>query len=86
MTKPRTAGAKNIAQLRAIYKTVCESPGICAYSVARKLNTPNGTINSAMASMDLAGYLVSQDRHGGLHPFRTIEQQDSRILWEQTRR
>ena len=86
MTKPRTAGAKNISQLHAIYKAVCESPGIRAYSIAKKLNTANGTIYSAMASMDLAGFLVSQDGCGGLHPFRAIEQQNARILWEQTRR
>ena len=86
MAKPRTPGAKNPTQLKDIYLTIKQNPGIRAYRVSKILNKPSGTISSAMASMDIGGFFVSEDEHGFLYPFHTSSPQDAQNLYAQTRR
>lgn len=85
MAKPRTRGPQNIAQLREIYHIIQESPGIYMPDLVRRLGRPNNTVCSAVASLDLAGLLISEHMGGALFPFRVISIEDSIQLWTQTR-
>lgn len=86
MAAPRTAGVRNMAQLQEIYRVIQESPGIYMPDLIRRLERPQNTVQSAVASLDLAGLLVSEHAGGALFPFRVISVEDSQLLWTQTRR
>lgn len=80
---PRPARARNIKQKHLIYTVVRFSPGIRMIDVAKRMDKPRGTIQSALGGMDSAGLLLSEDEKGGLYPFRIISQQDALALQRQ---
>jgi DNA-binding IclR family transcriptional regulator len=45
-------------------------PGIRPGNVARKLGIPRSSVTRALPAMDEAGMLLSEDRRGGLWPWK----------------
>lgn len=60
----------NQERLRAIWQIVERNPGIRAGRIARQLGVPCSSVTRALPAMDRAGYLLSEDRRGGLWPWK----------------
>ena len=54
----------------AMDQAIHENPGIRPAGLARRLGISRSTVQRRMPSMEEAGYLYSEDEHGGLWPFR----------------
>jgi Mn-dependent DtxR family transcriptional regulator len=59
-------------RVRAIWQTVQRRPGIRPGRIARQLGVPRSSVTRALPALDEAGLLLSEDRRGGLWPWRRI--------------
>jgi Mn-dependent DtxR family transcriptional regulator len=57
-------------RLEAIYRAVEREPGIKAGRVARRLGVHRSAVTRALPALEQRGLLLSQDRRGGLWPWR----------------
>lgn len=57
-------------RLEKIYRTVREHPGKKPGFIAQLLGLPRSSVTRSLPAMDQHGYLLSEDRRGGLWPFR----------------
>jgi len=57
-------------RLEAIWRTVEDEPGIRPGKVATKLGVPTSSVTRALPALDEEGLLLSEDRKGGLWPWR----------------
>lgn len=56
--------------IKLIYILIQRQPGNSAYRYAKWLGMHPTNFQSRLLTMENNGFLISQDRHGGLHPFR----------------
>jgi Mn-dependent DtxR family transcriptional regulator len=56
-------------RLEAIWQTVEREPGVKAGKVAQDLEIPRSSVTRALAAMDEAGLLLSEDGQGRLWPW-----------------
>lgn len=59
-------------RVQAIWQTVRQQPGIRPGRIARRLGVPRSSVTRALPALDEAGLLLSEDRRGGLWPWRRI--------------
>jgi DNA-binding transcriptional ArsR family regulator len=59
----------NRERLEAVWQVVAREPGIRAGKVARRLEIPRSSVTRALAAMDEAGLLLSEDGRGRLWPW-----------------
>ena len=57
-------------QREAIDEIIRRNPGIRPAEVARQLGVSRSTIMRQLPSLEEAGYLYSEDGHGGLHHYK----------------
>lgn len=60
----------NAARLDAIWQVVRREPGIRSGGIARKIGIPRSSVTRALPALDDVGMLLSEDRRGGLWPWR----------------
>ena len=53
----------------AIYRMVCDDPGINKHKLARLAGMPPRAIDGILCGMDHAGMLLAEDDSGGLYKF-----------------
>jgi DNA-binding IclR family transcriptional regulator len=52
---------------------ICRNPGILPAEIARRLGVARSTVIRRLPSLEEAGFLYSEDRRGGLWPFRRFK-------------
>ena len=57
-------------RVQAIWRTVQREPGIRPGRIARELDIPRSSVTRALPALDEAGLLLSEDREGGLWPWK----------------
>lgn len=57
-------------RVEEIWKAVEREPGIRAGKVARDLGVPRVAVSRALPALEERGLLLSEDRQGGLWPWR----------------
>jgi len=57
-------------RLKAIYQAVDQNPGRRPGYIARLLGLPRSQVTRALPALEEGGFLLSEDRRGGLWPFR----------------
>ena len=57
-------------RLEQINDYVAQHPGVKPAEIARQLEVPRSSVTRALPALDDAGYLLYEDRRGGLWPFR----------------
>jgi len=60
----------SMTRLEAIWQVVQREPGIQPGRVARKLGIPRSSVTRALPALDDVGLLLSEDRRGGLWPWK----------------
>lgn len=60
---------KKNADLEEMYKIVAAQQGTSARGIAEEIGVSPSTVTRALASMEEAGYLLSEDDRGRLWPF-----------------
>ena len=61
---------KKETELEHMDTLIRRNPGIRPAGIARQLGVPRSTVIRRLPSLEEAGYLYSEDRRGGLWPFR----------------
>jgi DNA-binding IclR family transcriptional regulator len=51
-------------------RLIRQNPGIRPAEIARRLGIHRSTVLRRLPGMEEAGYLYSEDKRGGLHPFK----------------
>jgi hypothetical protein len=74
---------KSLAPARLIYAVVSLYPGILMIDLSKKIGKSRGHTVSLVKGMDVAGFFLSEDRGGGLYPFRRIDPREALLLWRQ---
>jgi Mn-dependent DtxR family transcriptional regulator len=64
---PRQADQDRLSKIDAYVRS---HPGSRPADIARELEISRSTVTRALPNLDDAGYLLSEDIHGGLWPFR----------------
>jgi Mn-dependent DtxR family transcriptional regulator len=57
-------------RLDQISDYVAQHPGVKPADIARQLEVPRSSVTRALPALEEAGYLLYEDRKGGLWPFR----------------
>ena len=57
---------------RQLYRYVSIFPGSDLTALTRITGLPRGRVEALLPGMDGAGFLLSEDEHGGLFPYRTL--------------
>jgi DNA-binding IclR family transcriptional regulator len=57
-------------RLQQINDYVAQHPGTRPAEIARQLDLPRSSVTRALPALDDEGFLLSEDRRGGLWPFR----------------
>jgi Mn-dependent DtxR family transcriptional regulator len=60
----------NQERLEQIYRAIQEYPGKRPGFIARLLGLNRSEVTRALPALDEKGWLLSEDEHGGLWPFR----------------
>lgn len=62
--------SKNQAEFVKIDRLIRQQPGIRPVEIAEQLGVARSTITRRLPSLEEAGFLYSEDRRGGLWPFK----------------
>ena len=57
-------------RLQQINDYVAQHPGTRPAEIARQLDLPRSSVTRALPALDDEGFLLSEDRRGGMWPFR----------------
>ncbi|MBM4456785.1 MAG: helix-turn-helix domain-containing protein [Chloroflexi bacterium] len=57
-------------RLEQIHDYISQHPGVRPAEIAKQLAAPRSSVTRALPALEEAGYLLSEDRKGGLWPFR----------------
>ena len=63
----------NGKRAQAIWQTVEQEPGIRPGRIARRLGIARSSVTRALPALDEAGLLLSEDRKGGLWPWKQMD-------------
>jgi DNA-binding IclR family transcriptional regulator len=56
-------------EFEQMHRLLQQTPGLTATDLAQQLGVPPSTILRRLPGMEAAGYLLSEDKRGGLWPF-----------------
>lgn len=62
------------AEYEQMYRLIDENPGISPAELARQVGVDRATVQRRLPSIEEAGYLLSEDERGGLHPFKRVKE------------
>jgi len=62
----------NPHKLAQIYAAIEKHPGSRPASIARLLGVPRSEVTRALPALEEHGYYLSEDRRGGLWPFKPV--------------
>ena len=63
---------RNIVRQLAVYSVLFCEPGLTVNEVAKRLELPYHTVNSAITSMESSGFLLVEDDNGRLATDRIV--------------
>lgn len=60
-------------RLADLYQFIQSNPGNTQRRIERMLGMCKDGLNSTLATMEVQGFLLSEDLQGGLHPYRILD-------------
>ncbi len=61
--------SKKETEMEQTYAQIAENPGLNPTELAERLGVASSTIQRRLPSLEEAGFLLSEDKQGGLWPF-----------------